>query len=99
MPADWRGAITLIAGAGVVIVRTGGAGRLEAVSRAGGVHAIAGLGYIAEAHRWATERAGVAGRMLAGWRGAITLIEGADVAIIGTGCPGHLEAVSRTDAA
>src|SRR5207247_490911 len=47
-------AVTLIEGAEVAIIGTGRAGRLEAISRAGGEHAIAGLGHIAGVCRRAT---------------------------------------------
>src|SRR3989442_709571 len=73
-----RGAITLIEGAGVAIIRTGRAGRLEAIGRAENTGTRAGRGHLADVRCRATDRAGVAGRMLAGGRGAITLIEGAD---------------------
>src|SRR5439155_20953777 len=75
------------------------AGCFEAVSRAERAGARAGRGRIAGPRRRATERAGVAGRMLAGRRGAITLIQRADIAIIRTGRPGRLEAVGRADGA
>src|SRR5439155_1531944 len=89
-----RASLGHIAGAGHGATER--AGQLEAVGRAGGVRAIAGRGHTAGARRGATECAGVAGWMLAGGRGAITLVQRADVAISGTGCPGRLEAVRRT---
>src|SRR2546425_694525 len=51
-------AVTLIQRAGVAIIGTGGPGHLEAVSRAEGAGAGAGLGHIAGARHGTTERAG-----------------------------------------
>src|SRR5439155_9245362 len=45
----------------------------------------------------ATDRTGVGDRMLAGGMAAIALIEGADIAIIGTGRAGRLEAIGRAE--
>src|SRR5438445_8816517 len=68
--------------------------RFEAVGRAGGVHPVTALRHITGSpHRGTTHRATVARPMPRSRTRAITLIEGTNVAIIRTDCPGHLEAV------
>src|SRR5438067_13535200 len=84
------GAVALVEGARVAVGGAGRPTRLLAVGRAGGARAGAGLGEVTFGRGRAADRARVARRVLAVDARAVALVQGAGVAIVGTGRPARL---------
>src|SRR5438067_1157804 len=79
-----------VGGAGIAVVRTGRAVRLENVAGTGGAASGAALGNVTFGGRRAADRARVARRVLAVDARAVALVQGAGVAVVGTGRPARL---------
>src|SRR5439155_338161 len=85
------GGAVVVGGAGVAAVGTGRPARLpRTVGGTRRARAGAGLGEIAFAGGGAADRAPVARRVLAAGAGAVALVQGAGVAVVGTGRPARL---------
>src|SRR5205823_346102 len=83
-------AVALVEGAGVGVGRAGGPVRLLGVAGAGGAASRAALGGVTLARGRSAEGARVAHRMLAVDARAVALVQGAGVAVVGTGGPARL---------
>src|SRR5205823_2099397 len=84
------GAVALVEGARVAVRGAGRPTRLLDVGGAGGARARAGLGEVTLRRRRAADRARVAHRVLAVDARAVALVQGAGVAVVGTGRPARL---------
>src|SRR5205823_2851894 len=88
--AGVAGAVALVQRAGIGVGGAGGRGRLLGVSWTGGARPGAGLRDVALARTRTADRGRVARRVLAVGAGAVALVEGAGVAVVGTGRPARL---------
>src|SRR5205823_9143002 len=83
-------AVALVERAGVGVRRAGGPVRLLGVGRAARARPVAALGHVAFAPDRAADGARIARRVLADGAGAVALVQGAGVAVVGTGRPARL---------